>query len=115
MSPGGQGKCSYNSCWCAARSADVSAARSADESDPGIARLHGSGLLAPWHRMATVAGSMPASVYSRVARKRKFSTLSHHSAVENGSFLYVTYYRSDKRSVSVSVKFLLGVCMCVHV
>ena len=29
---------------------------------------------------------MPASVYSRVARKRKFSTLSLRSAVENGSF-----------------------------
>ena len=52
---------------------------------PGSARLRGSGLLAPRHRMATVACSMPASVYSRVARKRKFSTLSHHSAVENGS------------------------------
>ena len=65
------------SCWCAARSADVS--------DPGTACLRGSGLLAPWHRMATVACSMPASVYSRVARKRKFSTLSLRSAVENGS------------------------------
>ena len=29
---------------------------------------------------------MPASVYSRVARKREFSTLSLRSAVENGSF-----------------------------
>ena len=29
---------------------------------------------------------MPASVYSRVARKRTFSTLSLCSAVENGSF-----------------------------
>ena len=29
---------------------------------------------------------MPASVYSRVARKGKFSTLSLRSAVENGSF-----------------------------
>ena len=37
----------------------------------GTARLRGSGLLAPRHRMATVACSMPASVYSRVARKRK--------------------------------------------
>ena len=36
--------------------------------------------------MATIACSMPASVYSRVARKRKFSTLSLRSAVENGSF-----------------------------
>ena len=35
--------------------------------------------------MATIACSMPASVYSRVARKRKFSTLSLRSAVENGS------------------------------
>ena len=35
--------------------------------------------------MATVACSMPASVYSRVARKREFSTLSLRSAVENGS------------------------------
>ena len=52
------------SCWCAAHSADVS--------DPGTARLRGSGLLAPWHRMATIARSMPASVYSRVARKRRF-------------------------------------------
>ena len=32
------------------------------------------------------ARSMPASVYSCVARKRKFSTLSLRSAVENGSF-----------------------------
>ena len=32
------------------------------------------------------ACSMPASVYSRVARKRKFSTLSLRSAFENGSF-----------------------------
>ena len=36
--------------------------------------------------MATIACSMPASVYSRVARKRKFSTLSLRSAIENGSF-----------------------------
>ena len=35
---------------------------------------------------ASVACSMPASVYSRVARKRKISTLSLRSAVENGSF-----------------------------
>ena len=62
------------SCWRAARSADVS--------DPGT----GSGLLAPWPRMATVACSMPASVYTRVARKRKFSTLSLPSAVDNASF-----------------------------
>ena len=52
---------------------------------PGTMRLRGSGLLAPRHRMATVACSMPASVYLRVARKRKFSTLSIRSAVENGS------------------------------
>ena len=51
------------------------------------ARLRGSGLLAPRRRMATIACSMPASVYSRVARKRKFSTLSLRSAVENGSFV----------------------------
>ena len=38
---------------------------------------------------ASVACSMPASVYSRVARKRKFSTLSLRSAVENGSFALV--------------------------
>ena len=49
-------------------------------------RLRGSGLLAPRRRMATIACSMPASVYSRVARKREFSTLSLRSAVENGSF-----------------------------
>ena len=49
-------------------------------------RLRGSGLLAPRRRMATIACSMPASVCSRVARKRKFSTLSLRSAVENGSF-----------------------------
>ena len=55
----------------------------------GTPRLGGSGLLAPRHRMATVACSMPASVYSRVARKRKFSTLSVRSAVENGSFWYL--------------------------
>ena len=36
--------------------------------------------------MATIACLMPASVYSRVARKRKLSTLSLRSAVENGSF-----------------------------
>ena len=35
---------------------------------------------------ASVTCSMPASVYSRVARKRKFSSLSLRSAVENGSF-----------------------------
>ena len=35
---------------------------------------------------ASVACSMPASVYSRVAGKRKVSTLSLRSAVENGSF-----------------------------
>ena len=40
------------SCWCAARSADVSAAHSADVPDPGTARLRSSGLLAPRHRMA---------------------------------------------------------------
>ena len=73
-----------HSSWFAARSADVSSARSADVSDPGTARVCGSGLLAPWHRMATVGWSMPASVYSRVARK--ISTLSLRSAVENGSF-----------------------------
>ena len=91
------------SCWSAAhnadvsaaRSADMSAARSADVSDRGTARVRGSGLLAPWHRMATVACSMLASVCSRVARKRKFSTLSLRSAVENGSFIinfYVLIY-----------------------
>ena len=70
----------------AACSADVSAACSADICNPGTARLRGSGLLAPWHRMATVACLMPASVCSCIARKRKFSTLSLRSAVENGSF-----------------------------
>ena len=35
---------------------------------------------------ASVACSMPASVYSHIARKRKFSTLSLRSAVENGSY-----------------------------
>ena len=58
----------------------------ADVSFVHRARLRGSGLLAPRRRMAMVACSMPASVYSRVARKRKFSTLSLRSAVENGSF-----------------------------
>ena len=53
---------------------------------PGTTRLRGSGLLAPRHRMATVACSISASVYSRVAWKRKFSTLPLRSAVENGSF-----------------------------
>ena len=93
------------SCWSATRSADVSAAHSADVPaahsadvpaahsadvpDPGTARLRSSGLLAPRHRMATVACSMPASVCSRVARKRKFSTLSLRSAVENGSFFWL--------------------------
>ena len=48
--------------------------------------IRASGLLAPRHRMATVACSMPAAVYSHVVRKRKFSTLSLRSAVENGSF-----------------------------
>ena len=55
---------------------------------PGTMRLRGSGLLALWHRMATVACSMPASMYSRVARKRKFSTLSLRSAIENCSLAY---------------------------
>ena len=49
------------SSWSAAQSADVSSVRSADVSDPGTARLRGSGLLAPWHRIATVGCSMPAS------------------------------------------------------
>ena len=83
--PRKSGMCGYIA---SARSADVSAMRSADVSDPGTARLRGSGLLAPRHRMATVACSMPAFVYLRVARKRKFSTLSLRSAVENGSFFF---------------------------
>ena len=41
----------------------MSAARGADVSDPGTARLRGSGLLASWHCMATVACLMPAFVY----------------------------------------------------
>ena len=91
MSPGSQGSAVCSSAACstdvsAVRSADVSAARIADVSDPGTARLRGSGLLAPWHHMATAACLMPASLYLRVARKRKFSTLSLRSAVENGSF-----------------------------
>ena len=48
---------------------------------PVTARLRSSGLLVPRHPC-----SMPASVYSCVTRKRKFSTLSLRSAVENGSF-----------------------------
>ena len=64
--------------------ADVSSAA-------GTARLHGSGLLAPRHCMATVACSMPASVYLRVTRKRKFSTLSLRSAVKNGSFSLIIF------------------------
>ena len=64
----------------------MSSVRSAYVSNPGTAHLRSSGLLAPWHRMATVGCSMPASVYSRVARKRKFSTLSLRSATESGSF-----------------------------
>ena len=43
--------------------------------------------------MATIACSMPASMYSRVARKREFSTLSLCSAVENGSFSAVITVR----------------------
>ena len=39
----------------------------ADMSFVHHARLRGSGLLAPRHRMVTVACLMPASVYSRVA------------------------------------------------
>ena len=46
---------------------------------------------------ASVACSIPASVYSRVARKRKFSTLSLRSAVENGSFYF--YRRFDRLHV----------------
>ena len=67
--------------------------RAADVSDPGIVRLRGSGLvlLAPWHRMATVTSLMPASVYSHVARK-KISTLSLRSAVENGSFCWERFH-----------------------
>ena len=51
--------------------------------------------------MATIACSMPASVYSRVARKREFSTLSLRSAVENGSFsrLARPYNTSAHRSI----------------
>ena len=44
--------------------------------------------VAPKHRMATVACSMPASRYPRVERIRKFSTLSLRSAVENGSLSF---------------------------
>ena len=58
------------------------------------ARLRGSGLLAPRRRMATIACSMPASVYSGVVRKRKFSTLSLRSAVENGSFQHKASHQS---------------------
>ena len=64
------------SCWSAARSADVSAACSVAVSDQGTACLCGSGLLAPWHRMAKVACSLPTFECSCVARKRKISTLS---------------------------------------
>ena len=60
------------SCWSSVCSADVSAARSADMSDPGTARLRGSGLLAPWYRMATVVCSMPASVYRALREKENF-------------------------------------------
>ena len=49
-------------------------------SGPGAAHLRGSGLQAPRRRIA------PAS-WSRFARKRKISTISLCSAVENGSFL----------------------------
>ena len=72
--------------WSPVLGADVSAARSAGVSNPGTARLRCSGLLAPRPRKATVACSMPAPVFSRVARERKFSTLSLRSAVESGSF-----------------------------
>ena len=54
------------SCWSATRSADVSAAHSADVPDPGTACLRSSGLLAPRHCMATVACLMPASMCSQL-------------------------------------------------
>ena len=46
--------------------------------------------------MATIACSMPASVYSRVARKKNFSTLSLRSAVENGSFSSLSLRSADE-------------------
>ena len=56
--------------------------------------------------MATVPCSMPASVYSRVARKRKFSTLSLRSAVENGSFLFLEPNQTMKcRRTNKVIKF----------
>ena len=64
----------------------MSAAHTADVSNPVTACLGGSGLSVPWHRMATASCSMLASVSSRVTRKRKFSTLSLRSAVENSSY-----------------------------
>ena len=88
-----------DSCWSFARSADVSAVRSADVSNPGTARLRGSGLLAPRHCMATVACSKPAFVYSCVAQNKKISILSLHSAVENGSFQQA---RPIQREMSVN-------------
>ena len=49
--------------------------------------------------MATIACTMPASVYSRVARKRKFSTLSLRSAVENGSFCPYKVKHHDQHKI----------------
>ena len=67
--------------------------------------LRRSGMLAPKRCMATIACSMPASVYSRVARKRRFSTLSLRSAVENGSFcsLIIDFLLSFPPQISMNV------------
>ena len=51
---------------------------------------------------------MPAPVYSHVARKRKFSTLSLRSAVENGSFSsgikFPTFFKSTKYEIKYRTK-----------
>ena len=56
---------------------------------------------------------MPASVYSRVARKREFSTLSLRSAVENGSFYMkrhvFTYCRRNGRECEMTGFISVGV------
>ena len=90
----------FHSCWSSARSADVFAMRSADVSDWGTARLLGSGQFAPRHRTATVACSMPASVYSRVAQKKKIFTSFTSCSRENGSFSEVRVHAELHRLIS---------------
>ena len=76
-------------------------------------RLRSSGLLAPRHRC-----SMPASVYSRVGRKRKFPTLSIHfvQPLKRVHFLrFCLSLRATSRTISFSISnSLLVLIICYY-